>query len=113
MLDIGCSCGFFTLDIADRGAEWAHGVDLRPHNIRQAQFLAECYGIDNVHFDVSDIDGFEPDEQRDVVMNLGLLYHVTDPLRLMRRTYQLCRAVAVVDTICRRDPVSAFFLRSG
>jgi 2-polyprenyl-3-methyl-5-hydroxy-6-metoxy-1,4-benzoquinol methylase len=113
VLDIGCSCGFFSLDIADRGAKHVQGVDLRPHNIRQAQFLAECYGVDNVRFEVSDIDAFEPDEQWDVVMNLGVLYHVTDPLRLMRRTYELCRTLAVVDTICRPEPVSAFFLRSG
>jgi 2-polyprenyl-3-methyl-5-hydroxy-6-metoxy-1,4-benzoquinol methylase len=113
VLDIGCSCGFFSLDIADRGAEHVHGVDLRPHNIRQAQFLAECYGIDNIHFEVNDIDAFEPHQQWDVVLNLGVLYHVTDPLRLMRRTHELCRTLAVIDTICRPEPVSAFFLKSG
>lgn len=110
VLDIGCNAGFFSLDLADRGAKHVWGVDLREENIAQARFLAAYYGIDNVSFEVSDADRL-PEEQFDVVLNLGVLYHVTDPLGFMRQTCRLTRQFAVIDTKAHPEPVSAYLLR--
>src|SRR5262249_7957192 len=66
VLDIGCSNGFFSLDLADRGAKHVDGVDLRPENIAQARFLAEYYGVQNVSFSVADADALTADRQWDV-----------------------------------------------
>lgn len=107
MLDIGCHNGFFSFDIAARGAQHVTGVDLRDMNIDQARFLADVYGFDNVTFTTSDVNAL-PDDQYDVVMNLGVLYHVTDPLPFLRQTYDLTRRLAVIDTVVDPDPVSAF-----
>jgi 2-polyprenyl-3-methyl-5-hydroxy-6-metoxy-1,4-benzoquinol methylase len=112
VLDIGCNAGFFSLDIAGRGAQHVDGVDLRPANIAQARFVAAHYGVDNVEFHVSDVDAFASTQQWDVVFNLGVLYHVTNPIELVQRTYELCRKFAVIDTVCHREPVSAYFLFS-
>lgn len=109
-LDLGCNCGFFSLDMAARGAGDVYGVDLREENIAQAKFLAEHYDVENVDFGVEDVDEFPPDRQWDVVFNLGLLYHVLDPLGLLRKTYELCREFAVVDTLAPREPASGFLL---
>jgi 2-polyprenyl-3-methyl-5-hydroxy-6-metoxy-1,4-benzoquinol methylase len=108
-LDIGCNCGYFSLDLATRGAAHVDGVDLRPENIAQAEFLAEHFGVDNVSFHVADAADLAGDRQWDVVLNLGLLYHVTEPFELVRQTYELCRRAAIIDTVCLREPVSAFF----
>ena len=108
-LDIGCNCGYFSLDLATRGAAHVDGVDLRPENIAQAQFLAEHFGVDNVSFHVADAADLGADRQWDVVLNLGLLYHVTEPFELVRQTYELCRRAAIIDTVCTREPISAFF----
>lgn len=110
VLDIGCNNGFFSLDIASRGAKHVTGVDLRQHNIDQATFLAEHYGVDNVEFRVSDSAHLTGESKRDVVLNLGVLYHVTDPLQFLRQTYELCRKFAIIDTRCALTAVSAFFL---
>lgn len=109
-LDIGCNSGYFSLELAARGAGRVDGIDLRPENIEQARFLAAHYGLDNVSFEVVDVDAMSGDRRWDVVLNLGVLYHVVDPLQLLRRTYEQCRRFAVVDTVCHREPVSAFFL---
>jgi 2-polyprenyl-3-methyl-5-hydroxy-6-metoxy-1,4-benzoquinol methylase len=109
-LDVGCNCGFFSLDIADRGAKHVEGIDLRPENIAQAQFLADNYQLDNVTFRVSDADALRSEEQRDVVLNLGVLYHVVNPLQFMRQTYELCRRFAIIDTVVHAEPVSAYML---
>jgi len=110
VLDIGCNSGWFSFDIADRGARAVDGVDLRPENIEQARFLSDYFGFDNTRFEVADATAFDDARQWDVVMNLGVLYHVTEPLQFMRRTYELCRQFAVLDTICHDDPFSGFVL---
>lgn len=110
VLDIGCNAGFFSLDIATRGAQHVDGVDLREGNIAKARFVAEHYGVDNVTFHVSDADDLAAGRQWDVVLNLGLLYHVINPLQLLRQTYELCSRFAIVDSICHTEPVAAFML---
>jgi tRNA (mo5U34)-methyltransferase len=110
VLDLGCSAGFFSLDLATRGAQHVDGVDLRPANVAQARFLAEHFGVDNVSFTVSAAEEFEPGRRWDVVLNLGLLYHVTQPIELVRKTYELCCELAIIDTVCFPEPVSAFIL---
>jgi SAM-dependent methyltransferase len=111
VLDIGCNCGYFSLEMADRGARSVRGVDLRPGNIAQAEFLADHFGVtDNVRFAVSDSRELEGVEEFDIVLNLGLLYHVTEPFELVRQTYELCRRVAVIDTSCALEPFAGFVI---
>lgn len=110
ILDVGCNSGYFSFDLADRGAAQVDGIDLRHENIAQARFLAEHYGIDNVSFEVSDAEADAPAGQWDVVLNLGLLYHVTQPLALLRQTYDWCRRFAVIDTVCTLEPFSGYIV---
>lgn len=110
VLDIGCNAGFFSMDIAGQGAAHVDGVDLRPQNIKQAQWVAGHYGLSNVEFHVSDVSDFAIDRQFDVVLNLGVVYHVVDPFDLVRRTYELCRHFAIIDSVCCVEPVSAYFV---
>jgi SAM-dependent methyltransferase len=110
VLDIGCQAGFFSLDLAARGAAQVDGVDLRPGNVAQARFLAEHFGVDRASFSVADADEWDPDQQWDVVLNLGVLYHVTRPLQFIRETFDRCRRLAVIDTVCHREPVSAYLM---
>jgi 2-polyprenyl-3-methyl-5-hydroxy-6-metoxy-1,4-benzoquinol methylase len=110
VLDIGCNCGLFSLDLAGRGVSRVDGIDLRPNNIAQARFLAAHYGMENVTFEVRDADELPTDTQWDVVLNLGVLYHVLNPFEFIRRTYELCRSFAVIDTVCHTEPVSGYFV---
>ena len=110
VLDIGCNCGLFSLDLAARGAGHVRGVDLRSHNIAQARFAAEHYGVERVEFEVQDADAIGANAQCDVVLNLGVLYHVVNPLQFIRQTYELCRRFAIIDTVCHLEPVSAYFV---
>jgi SAM-dependent methyltransferase len=110
LLDIGCQGGFFSLDLAERGVGHVTGIDLRANNVAQARFVAEHFGVDNVEFEVCDVDTFGSAARWDVVLNLGVLYHVVNPLQFIRQTYELCRHFAIIDTEVHREPVSAYFL---
>ena len=107
-LDMGCHSGFFSFDIAARGAARVTGIELRDSNLAQANFLLEFYGLNNVEFRQGNIMSAEFEQDFTVVYNLGLLYHVTQPIELMQKTYDLCTEMAVIDTVCHREPISAF-----
>jgi hypothetical protein len=108
VLDMGCHNGFFSMDIASRGVQQVTGVELRSENIAQGRFLKQHFGIDNVQYEQGDITRWKPAGTFSVVFNLGLLYHVIDPVTLVRNTYDWCEDFAVIDTVCHHEPVSAF-----
>lgn len=108
ILDMGSHSGFFSFDMAARGAASVTGVELREENLAQAHFLREVYGLDQVEFIQGDVCAYRPDRQYEVVLNLGLLYHVIDPVSLVRQTFDLCSEFAVIDTLCHKEPISAY-----
>lgn len=108
VLDIACHSGFFSLDMASRGVKHVTGVELRDININQAKFLQQHFNIKNISFEQGDITTWKPQKKFSVVLNLGLLYHVIDPVTLVRQTYDWCTDFAVIDTICHQEPISAF-----
>lgn len=110
-IDFACNHGYFSLEMAYYGAKQATGVDLRPENIAKANFLKEYFGIQNATFRQQDIYDLDTNNRFDVVFNLGVLYHITDPYKLMQLTYDLCNRFAVVDSIMHKEPVSAFIQR--
>lgn len=110
-VDFACNHGYFTLEMAYYGAKQAVGVDLRPENIAKARFLKRYFGIENAAFRQRDIYDLDAKKRFDVVFNLGVLYHITDPYKLMQLTYDLCKRFAVVDSIMHKEPVSAFIQR--
>jgi 2-polyprenyl-3-methyl-5-hydroxy-6-metoxy-1,4-benzoquinol methylase len=113
ILDIACHCGAFSLDMAHRGAKRALGFDVRAANIRQAEFLKKYYRIDNAAFEQSDVYGYRTAEVFDVVMCLGILYHVVRPIELLELCYNSCRHFAVIDTVCHQEPISAYHVVTG
>jgi hypothetical protein len=106
-LDMATRNGYFAFDVAARGAQHVDAFDLRERNVRQTQFLKEYYRISNVSLSVENVFDLGP-AQYDVVLNLGLLYHVNDPLRLMQMTFDRCTRFAVIDTAVRLEPFQGF-----
>ncbi len=107
-IDFACNHGYFTLEMAHFGALNALGIDMRAENVAKAQFLRDHFEIAAARFVQQDIYALNASKKYDVVMNLGILYHITDPYRLMKLSYDLCRRFAVVDSIMHKEPVSAF-----
>lgn len=112
ILDIACHCGLFSLDLANRGARRVHGIDLRQENIEQARFLQRLYGVDNCEFRVGDAEQL-PREDYDIILNLGLLYHVTFPMQLLQHCHDHCRVCCVIDTNVYNSPFAGYYLVAG
>lgn len=108
LLDLGCHNGFFSLDMASRGVQHVTGVEVREPSLTQARFLQQHYQLPNIAFVHGDIAHWQPPRSFNVVLNLGLLYHVIDPVTLVRNTFRWCEDFAVIDTVCHQEPISAF-----
>jgi tRNA (mo5U34)-methyltransferase len=80
-LDIGCNAGFYSFELARRGARVV-AIDHDPHYLRQAHWARQRYGLaDRVELQQMTVyDLARVDEQFDVVLFLGVLYHLRYPL---------------------------------
>jgi tRNA (mo5U34)-methyltransferase len=82
VLDIGCNAGFYTMEMAKRGAQRVVGIDSDPRYLAQARLAAEVLGfqdrIELRQLDVYDVGALG--EAFDVVIFMGVLYHLRHPL---------------------------------
>lgn len=80
VLDIGCNAGFYAIEMKRRGADRVLGIDSDPRYLEQARFAAEVLGVDIELRCLSVYDVAELGERFDVVLFLGVLYHLRYPL---------------------------------
>lgn len=80
-LDIGCNAGFYSFELARRGAR-VHAIDLDEQYLAQARWAAAQFGLeDRIHFERMSIYGLHRLERRyDLVLFMGVFYHLRHPL---------------------------------
>jgi 2-polyprenyl-3-methyl-5-hydroxy-6-metoxy-1,4-benzoquinol methylase len=108
VLDLACHCGAFSLDLAHRGVKHAHGIEFREKNLKQAEFLRDYYRVDNTSFEQGDVYKLQEGTMYDVVMCLGIMYHVVQPVELLEYCYKHANKFVVIDTVCHKQPIPAF-----
>jgi tRNA (mo5U34)-methyltransferase len=81
VLDIGCNAGYYSLELAMRGAR-VTGLDIDPHFIRQATWAARQFNLaDRIIFREGQIyDLARLTERFDLVLFMGVFYHLRHPL---------------------------------
>jgi tRNA (mo5U34)-methyltransferase len=80
-LDIGCNAGFYTVQLAQRGAH-VTAIDVDPHYLAQARWTVQQWGVeDAVTFKQMQIyDLAHTNETFDLVLFMGVFYHLRYPL---------------------------------
>lgn len=107
VLDMACHCGVFSMDLASKGVKTVRGIEYREKNLNQGLFLKNYYGVENVLFEQGDVYELDNSEY-DVIMCLGILYHVIRPVDLIEYCYKHCNKFAVIETVCHKEPISAY-----
>jgi tRNA (mo5U34)-methyltransferase len=81
VLDIGCNAGFYSLELARRGASVV-GLDVEPLYLRQARWAAELFGLERrLEFIEGDVYELLHDRRTfDLVWFTGVFYHLRYPL---------------------------------
>jgi tRNA (mo5U34)-methyltransferase len=80
VLDIGCNAGFYSMEMKRRGAARVLGVDFDDRYLEQARFAAEVEGADIEFAKLSVYDVGALGEKFDLVIFMGVLYHLRHPL---------------------------------
>ena len=100
VLDIGCNAGFYSLELAKRGAT-VLGIDLDEHYLKQARWAAEKFGLeDKVEFKQMQVyDLAHVDEQFDLVWFMGVFYHLRYPMLALDILTQKVKKMMVFQTL--------------
>src|SRR5690606_3947269 len=80
VLDIGCNAGFHSIEMKRRGADRVVGTDIEDMYLEQARFAAQLCGVELELRKLSVYDVAELEERFDVVLFMGVLYHLRHPL---------------------------------
>jgi len=80
VLDIGCNAGFYAMEMKRRGAARVLGIDSDEDYLAQARFAAEVSGLDIEYRRLSAYDIGALGERFDIVLFIGVLYHLRHPL---------------------------------
>jgi tRNA (mo5U34)-methyltransferase len=80
VLDIGCNAGFYSLEMKRRGAARVLGIDSDDEYLQQARFAADVTGVDIEFRNLSVYDVAALGETFDIVLFMGVLYHLRHPL---------------------------------
>ncbi len=100
VLDLASHQGFFSVKMAQLGFGEVIGIDARASHVEDSSMIAELYGLDQVSFRQADIHSLDAQSlgQFDVVLMLGLLYHLENPIGALRTCRALCRDTCLIET---------------
>lgn len=105
VLDIGCNGGFYSFEMKRRGAARVLGIDHNARYLAQARFANNHLKLD-VEFRQLDVYNLDElgDEQFDLVLFLGVLYHLRHPLYALEKAAERARELFVFQTMERGSP---------
>lgn len=100
VLDIGCNAGFYSFQLAARGAR-VTGVDHNPRYLLQARFAADVLGhdVELIQMEAYDVPALR--RRYDYVLFMGVLYHLRYPLLALDRVAEVVGARLVFQTLVR------------
>ncbi|MBJ7608239.1 MAG: methyltransferase domain-containing protein [Candidatus Dormibacteraeota bacterium] len=100
-VDLACHEGFFALHLAHTGFGKVLGIDIRPENIAGAKLIRAAQAAVNAEFVCRDVLGSDASHlgQFDVVLMLGLLYHLENPVGALRIARSLTRRICLIETV--------------
>jgi tRNA (mo5U34)-methyltransferase len=88
VLDIGCNAGFYAIEMKRRGAARVLGIDTDERYLAQGRFAAKVCNADIEFRNLSVYDVGGLGERFDLVLFMGVLYHLRHPLLALDLIYE-------------------------
>lgn len=102
VLDLGCNAGFWSLKAIEAGCDYVLGIDGRQMHVDQANLVFDVKMVEptRFHFRLGNVftDDFSGEGPFDVVLCLGLLYHVRKPVELIEKIAAVNTDILLIDT---------------
>lgn len=102
-LDIGCNSGFYSFELARRGA-YVTGIDVEPLFLTQARWAAREFGLEHaVDFELKQVyDLAHSNVSYDIVLFMGVFYHLRYPMLALDIVAQKVTRLMVFQTLTMR-----------
>ena len=99
VLDIGCNAGFYSIELAKRGAD-VLAIDLDEHYLRQGRWVAEQFGLGKkIEFRQMQVYDFATSEEKfDLIWFMGVFYHLRYPLLALDILAGISKSLLVFQT---------------
>lgn len=96
-LDVSCHEGFFSLLLKDY-FNHVVGVDKNAESLVKAKQIAHLLGHPDIIFNNSSLEDWAEDQNADFVLCFGLLYHVENPIQILRKLALLTKKALCIET---------------
>jgi SAM-dependent methyltransferase len=114
-LDGGCNAGLWSFELHRLGATDIDSFDARPENIEKCEFIRSAKGIPAEELRFQEANLYDMEKRfgpHDVVLALGYMYHLSDPIEIARQLGAVTRDLCVVDSNVNTQPGSVCVYRS-
>jgi tRNA (mo5U34)-methyltransferase len=91
--------GYFSIELA-KHFSFVRGFEIRRESVEAAKLITDVLGLRNVEYVAADLQTMTLDERfcTDFVLVYGLIYHMEDPIHVLRLASQLSRKHILVET---------------
>ena len=98
-IDLASHQGFFSMHLA-RHCSHVLGLEYKQRHVDSANLIKAVYQIANMDFRQENVETMAPGsyEPVDIVLMFGLLYHLENPIRVLRRARELTKKVLLIET---------------
>jgi len=114
ILDLACLEGLYALEFARHGAAVV-GIEGREAHIEKARFVKDLLSLTNLDLFQDDVRNLSKKKygEFDVVLCLGILYHlnVPDVFYFLERISEVCRDIVVIDTRVAFGPTISYMYK--
>jgi 2-polyprenyl-3-methyl-5-hydroxy-6-metoxy-1,4-benzoquinol methylase len=101
VLDLACLEGLYCIELARHGAE-SVGIEGRSQNFEKAKYSKEALNLNNLKLHLDDVRNLTIEKygEFDVVLCLGLLYHLDAPdvFQFVEKMRAVCKDILIIDT---------------
>lgn len=107
ILDLGCNAGFWSLCACQAGCDFVIGIDGREMHIEQANFVFDVKRVSPSRYQFVNANIFDIDFTQfgifDIVLCLGLFYHINRPIELLEKISAVNTDVLLIDTVISKQ----------
>jgi len=100
VLDIGCNAGYYSFELAKRGAE-VTAIDIDDRYLQQARWAAKLLDLeDRIEFRQAAVYQLADEQQQyDLVWFMGVFYHLRYPLLALDIIRNCCKSMMIFQTM--------------
>jgi tRNA (mo5U34)-methyltransferase len=96
-LDISCHEGFFSLILKEHFRQ-VTGVDKNIESLAKAKQISELLNMPDINFNNASLEDWPDERNADFVLCFGLLYHVENPVQVLRKLASLTIKSVCIET---------------